>query len=139
MIVAVVRALTLLLAMLLAAPFAAEAQPPPKIGYLALDLAGNPRVREALWQGLRELGYVEGRTFVIEYRDAEGNPERLAALATELVALKVDIIVAPGTLAAVAAKRATTTVPIVFPTTGNPVTDGLVESLARPGGNVTGV
>ena len=139
MIVAVVRALTLLLAILVAAPLAAEAQQPAKIGYLALSMASNPSTREALRQRLRELGYVEGQNLVIEYRDADGKPERLAALAAELVALKVDIIVAPGTLAAVAAKRATTTVPIVFPTTGNPVTDGLVKSLARPGGNVTGV
>jgi len=76
---------------------------------------------------------------VIEYRDAKGKPERLDALAAELVAMKVDVIVAPGTIAALAAKRATRTIPIVFPTTGDPVSDGLVESLARPGGNITGL
>jgi putative ABC transport system substrate-binding protein len=76
---------------------------------------------------------------VIEYRDAEEKPERFPALAAELVALKVDVIVAPGTLAAMAAKRATTTIPIVFPAVGDPVADGLVTSLARPGGNVTGL
>ncbi len=76
---------------------------------------------------------------MIEYRDADGKPERLPALAAELVALKVDVLVAPGTLAALAAKRATKTIPIVFPTVGDPVTDGLVTTLARPGGNVTGL
>jgi putative tryptophan/tyrosine transport system substrate-binding protein len=122
------------------APVAAEAQQAAKIGYLMLNGASSPvGYRDAFRQGLRELGYVEGRNLVIEYRDAEGKPERLAALAAKLVALKVDVIVAPGTLAAVAAKGATTTTPIVFPTVGDPVVDGLVESLPRPGGNVTGL
>ena len=76
---------------------------------------------------------------MIEYRDAEGKFERLPAVAAELVALKVDVIVASGTLAALAAKHATGRIPIVFPTVGDPVTDGLVISLARPGGNVTGL
>src|SRR5713226_7013339 len=123
---------------LLAAPFAASAQQAAKIariGYLAANLAASPYLREAFLQGLRDLGYVEGRNLVIEYRSAEGELERLPALAAELVALKVDVIVAPSTLAAVAARQATRSVPIVSVT----VTSGLVTSLARPGGNVTGL
>ena len=139
MIVAVLRALTVFFAILLVTPLAAPAQQTARIGYLGLNLEANPRSHEAFRQGLRDLGYVEGRNVVIEYRDSKGKPERLAALAAELVAQKVDVIVAPGTLAALAAKRATTTVPIVFPTVGNPVADGLVKSLVRPGGNVTGL
>ena len=121
-------------------PFAAEAQQAAKIariGYLANNLAANTPLHEAFRQGLRDLGYVEGRNVVIEYRSAEGKLERLPALAAELVALKVDVIVAPGTLAALAAKQATRTLPIV--SVAIPVTSGLVTSLARPGGNVTGL
>src|SRR5438552_17971169 len=102
---------------LLAAPLAAEAQQPaktPRIGFLVVDWAGGPRGTEAFRQGLRDLGYVEGRNVVIEYRDAEGKFERLPALAAELVALKVDVIVAPNTLAALAVKQVTRTIPIVF-------------------------
>jgi putative ABC transport system substrate-binding protein len=124
------------------APLAAEAQQAAKIariGYLSLNLAGNPHTREAFRQGLRDLGYVEGRSVVIEYRDAEGKLERLPALAAELVALKVDVIVAVSTPQALAAKQATRTLPIVFATAADPVTSGLVTSLARPGGNVTGL
>jgi putative ABC transport system substrate-binding protein len=127
---------------LLVAPLAAEAQQAAKIariGYLSLNLAGNPHTREAFRQGLRDLGYVEGRSVVIEYRDAEGKLERLPALAAELVALKVDVIVAVSTPQALAAKQATRTLPIVFATAADPVTSGLVTSLARPGGNVTGL
>ena len=123
------------------APLTAEAQQAAKIariGYLSLNGGAAPHLREAFLHGLRDLGYVEGRNVVIEYRDAEGKSERLPALAAELVALKVDVIVAPGTLAALAAKQATRTLPIVFASAGDPVTDGLVASLARPGGNVTG-
>jgi putative ABC transport system substrate-binding protein len=126
----------------LLAPFAAQAQQPtrvPRIGLLSLNLAPSPHLREAFRQGLRDLGYVEGRNVVIEYRDAEGKPERLPALAAELVALKVDVIVTGGgTPTALAAKQATKTIPIVFASAPDPVTDGLVTSLARPGGNVTG-
>jgi putative ABC transport system substrate-binding protein len=125
---------------LLAAPLAAGAQQADRmarIGYLGRDLV--PHLHEAFLQGLRDLGYVEGRNVVIEYRDAEGKPERLPALAAELVALKVDVIVAPTTVAALAAKQATRTLPIVFPVAADPVTSGLVASLARPGGNVTGL
>jgi len=128
---------------LVVAPFAAEAQPAARmvrIGLLELDVAAEePRSREAFFQGLRDLGYAEGRNLVIEYRDAAGKVERFPALAAELVALKVDIIVtAGGTLAAQAAKQATTTIPIVFASVGDPVAEGLVTSLARPGGNITG-
>ena len=123
-------------------PVAAEAQQAAKVarvGYLASNLAANPRLQEAFRQGLRDLGYVEGRSLVIEYRDAEGKPERLPALAAELVALKVDVILAPPTLHALTAKQATKTIPIVFTGVGDPVGSGLVTSLARPGGNVTGM
>jgi putative tryptophan/tyrosine transport system substrate-binding protein len=125
------------------AQFSAESQEAAKvarIGFLATtNLAANPHLREAFRQGLRDLGYVEGRNVVIEYRDAEGKLERLPALAAELVALKVDVIVAPGTPQALAAKQATRTLPIVFAVAGDPVGSGLVPSLARPGGNVTGL
>jgi putative ABC transport system substrate-binding protein len=125
----------------LAAPLAGEAQQADKIariGYLSLDLATSANLREAFLQGLRDLGYVEGRNVAIEYRDAEGKPERLPALAAELVALKVDVIFAAGTPHALAAQQATRTLPIVF-AAADAVTGGLVTSLARPGGNVTGV
>jgi putative ABC transport system substrate-binding protein len=127
---------------LLAAPLAAEAQQAtkvPRIGYLVTSLAVSPHPQEAFRQGLRDLGYVEGRNVVIEYRDAEGKPERFPAVAAELVALKVDVIVAGPTLAALAAKQATKTIPIVFANAADPVASGLVTSLARPGGNVTGL
>jgi putative ABC transport system substrate-binding protein len=128
---------------LLAAPLTVEAQQAAKvarIGYLAANLAADPHAHEAFRQGLRDLGYFEGRNVVIEYRDAEGKVERLPALAAELVALNVDVIVAPAsTAAAVAAKKATRTLPIVFIGTADPVASGLVSSLARPGGNLTGL
>ena len=129
---------------LLAAPLAVEAQQAtakvPRIGFLQLDPGNNPHLREAFLQGLRDLGYVEGRNVVIEYRSAEGKLERLPALATELVALKVDVIVTGGgTPTALAAKQATRTLPIVFSSATDPVTDGLVTSLAHPGGNLTGL
>ena len=111
-----------------------------RIGYLSTNLASSPHHHEAFRQGLRDLGYVEGRNVVIEYRDAEGKVERHPALAAELVALKVDVIVVAGsTLAAQTAKQATSTLPIVFIAVGDPVGSGLVTSLARPGGNVTGL
>src|SRR5712691_3389668 len=127
---------------IVAAPLAVEAQPAAKvarIGFLALNLAPNPHLREAFRQGLRDLGYVEGRNVEIEYRDAEGKDERLPALAAELLALKVDVILAGGTPQALAAKQATRTLPIVFTAAPDPVTDGLVTNLSRPGGNVTGL
>jgi putative ABC transport system substrate-binding protein len=128
---------------LFVAPLAAEAQQAGKVarvGLLALNLAAAPHLPEAFRQGLRDLGYVEGRNVVIEYRDAEGKAERLPALAAELVALKVDVILAAGTPQALAAQHATKTIPIVFASgASDPVTSGLVTSLARPGGNVTGL
>jgi putative ABC transport system substrate-binding protein len=110
-----------------------------RIGYLAGNLATGPSFPEAFRQGLRDLGYVEGRDVVIEYQDAQGKAERLPALAAELVARKVDIILAPGTQHAMAAKQATTTIPIVFADISDPESRGLVASLARPGGNITGL
>jgi putative ABC transport system substrate-binding protein len=121
-------------------PITARAQQKsmPVIGFLGND-RGAPAV-PGFSQGLRELGYTEGRNILIEYRRAEGKPERFPVLAAELVALKVDVIMsAGGTLGALAAKRATTTLPIVFGAAGDPVAEGLVTSLARPGGNVTGL
>ena len=124
-------------------PLAAEAQQAAKvarIGFLTgTSLSVSPNLPAAFRQGLRDLGYVEGRNLVIEYRDAEGKFERFPALAAELVALKVDVLVAANSLAALAAKQATRTLPIVFAFAVDPVTDGLVTSLARPGGNVTGL
>src|SRR5215468_8561305 len=114
-------------------PVAANAQQADKIariGWLGQNLAPNPQAREAFRQGLRDLGYVEGRNLLIEYRDAEGNNERLPALAAELVALKVDVIVVPTTPAALAAKQATRTIPIVFTNVADPVGNGLVTGLA---------
>ena len=132
--------ITLLLGGLCSPSAAQQAAKVARIGYLSLNLAASPpNLHEAFRQGLRDLGYVEGRNVVIEYRDAEGKPERLPALAAELVALKVDVIVAGSTPHALAAKQATRTLPIVFIGAGDPVTDGLVTSLARPGGNVTGL
>jgi putative ABC transport system substrate-binding protein len=98
----------------------------------------NPNI-EWFLQGLKELGYVEGKNIVIEYRWADGKREGLAALAAELVSLKVDVIVARNTPATLAAKQVTTTIPIVMVGPGDPVRLGLVDSLARPGGNITGL
>jgi ABC-type uncharacterized transport system substrate-binding protein len=136
--------LAVILAVSLAlAPLSAEAQEATKvarIGYLGFHIASNPQQRQAFLEGLRDLGYVEGRNLVIEYRDAEGKFDRLPALAAELVALKVDVIVAGGgTAGALAAKQATRTLPIVTTGVGDPVADGLVTSLPRPSGNVTGL
>lgn len=136
------RKLLIAAAAFLAEPLVSGAQQPvkvPRIGFLSLDLAGNPRGTDSFVLGLRELGYEVGRNIVVEYRDAERRFERFPALAAELVALKVDVIVAPNVLASQAAKRATTTIPIVFAGIADPVSDGLVASLGRPGGNVTGL
>jgi putative ABC transport system substrate-binding protein len=126
---------------LLVAPLAV-AQPPAKVPRIAF-LAGGSRAADALlietfWQRMKELGYVEGKNIVVEYRFAEGAPERLPHLAAELVRLNVDVIVAPAS-GAVAAKQATTTIPIVMTHVSDPVAQGLVASLAHPGGNVTGL
>jgi len=115
-------------------PMAVDAQQTAKvarIGYLANLLAANPNGLEAFRQGLRDHGYVEGRNIVIEYRDAEGKLEQLPALAAELVALKVDVIVAGATLAARAAKQSTSTIPIVFVSAADPVASELVANPGR--------
>ncbi len=124
----------------LAAALAAEAQPPrriPRIGFLS-PVELRPYF-EAFRQGLRELGYVEGQSIAIEYRSAGGRYERLPGLAAELVHLKVAVIVAGAPPAHVAAKQAASTIPIVFLLVGDPVGEGLIASLARPGGNMTGM
>jgi len=124
---------------LLAAPLAAEAQEARKVARIGVLNSGSPPAPfvESFKQGLRELGYVEGRNISIEYRWAEGRDERLPGLAADLVRLRVDVIVA-SSQAAVAAKQATTAIPIVMPIITDPVRLGLVASLARPAGNATG-
>jgi putative ABC transport system substrate-binding protein len=144
-------ALTVVLTLgLLAAPLATEAQPPagkvPRIGLLSpsapFDAGRNPSDLAVLFaafrEGLRELGYVEGQNIKIESRWAEANYDRLPGLAAELVGLKVDVIVTYGTPTSLAAKRATSTIPIVMAAIIDPVASGLVTNLARPGGNLTG-
>jgi ABC-type uncharacterized transport system substrate-binding protein len=131
--------LIVLLTLGLMTPLVTDAQRPgkiPRIGYLG-DTPG-PHV-EALRQGLHDIGYLEGQNLVIEYRSAEGKDERLPALAAELVGLPVDVIIAPGGQASRAAQHATSTIPIIMAPVGDPVGAGLVASLARPGGNITGV
>jgi putative ABC transport system substrate-binding protein len=135
--------ITLLGGAAVAWPLAARAQPSakmPTIGYLG---SGTPATQgqwtSAFLQRLRELGWIEGRNIEIEYRWAEGRSERTTDLAADLVRRKVDIIVTAGTAPVLAAKRATSVIPIVFPLAGDPVGTGLVASLARPGGNVTGL
>ena len=112
----------------------------PTIGYLG---GGGPESQrawvEAFVQRLRELGWFEGRTIAIEYRWGEGRSQRYAEIAAEFVQLKVDVILAGGTEAAIAAKQATSAIPIIFPTAGDPLGSRLVTSLARPGGNATGL
>jgi len=118
----------------------AQSKKVSRIGYLAgASAAVVTSGVEAFRHGLRELGYVEGQNIVIEYRYAEGKFERFADLATELVNLKVDLIVVQSTPAARVVKKATQTIPIVFVVSGDPVENGLVESLAKPGGNATGI
>src|SRR6266568_8000094 len=136
--------ITVALGCLCVAPLAPEAQPPTHVHRIGtLSALGttpgrNPFV-EAFLEGMRALGYVEGQHFVLEYRGAEGQFERMPALAAELVRLQVDVLLAVITPAALAAKHATTTIPIVMAAVGDPVGSGLVASLARPGGNVTGL
>jgi putative tryptophan/tyrosine transport system substrate-binding protein len=121
-------------------PLAARAQAPklPTIGFAIGSMPQNVPV-DALARRLRELGWVDGRNVAIELRWAEGRGERLNEIANEFVQLNVDVIVTVGTAGVLAAKRATSTIPIVFPIASDPVGAGLVESLARPGGNVTGL
>jgi putative ABC transport system substrate-binding protein len=123
-------------------PFAARAQQAGKtykIGWLSAGSFERSPALAAFLDALRELGWIEGKTFAFERRHAEDRPERLPELAAELVQLNVDVIVGVGTLAPLAAKRATTTIPIVMANAGDPLGTGLVASLARPGGNVTGM
>jgi putative ABC transport system substrate-binding protein len=130
----------LLIAMLLAFCASANAQLQsriPKIGWLGARSASTPG-RELLMRELRALGYVEGKNIVFETRYSEGKPDRLTAMADELVRLKVDVLVMAATPAVLAAKNATRTIPIVFFNVADPVASGLVDSLARPGGNITG-
>jgi ABC-type uncharacterized transport system substrate-binding protein len=124
-------------------PLAARSQPSGKtyrIGFLGPgSYAGRKRDIDALRMGLRRLGYEEGRNIVIEYRWAEGRYDRLLELTAELVKLNVDVLVTAGTPGALAAKQVTSTIPIVLAAVGDPVAAGIVDSLARPGGNVTGL
>jgi putative ABC transport system substrate-binding protein len=136
-----VSIVALLALALLAAPLAAEAQPAPgkvhRVGWLH-PLPIPPEWAEAFRQGLREFGYVEGKDFLIEHRSG-GGIERLPEMAVQLVQLKVDVLMAGNSAAVQALKNATSTIPIVMVGTNNPVALGLVASLARPGGNVTGL
>jgi putative ABC transport system substrate-binding protein len=135
----VVLIVGLTLGLLAAAPAAAAQQTRkvPQIGFLVF-VSSEARYR-GFQQGLRELGYVEGQNIAIEFRSADGSLERLSDLADELVRLQVDVIVAGSTVGAKAAKRATSTIPIVMANVADPVGTGLVSSLARPGGNITGL
>ena len=137
------RLATAIVLLLLAAPFAtAAAQPlgkPYRVGVLwPTEVSTNP-LFDAFVDGLRDLGWVEGKNIVIEHRSAEGKADRLPDLAADLVRVKVDVILTGSTTAAMAARNATVTIPIVLGTSGDPVRLGLVASLARPGGNVTGL
>jgi len=126
---------------LAASPLLSLAQPKPRvarIGFLAADLA-SPRVQRAFLQGMRDLGLVDGRDFVVDWRFAEGRYERLPGLAAELVRLKMDVIVAVTTLCVEAVHRATTTIPIVMVGVPDPIGEGFATSLSRPGGNITGL
>ena len=129
-------------ALLFTAPFAAAQQPKkvPRIAYLsATSPSVNPTRIEAFRQGLRELGYVEGKNIIIEWRYAEGKLDRVGELAADLVRLKVDVIVTGGPTITPIVKEATTTIPIVMGYDNDPVGSGFVASLARPGGNITGL
>lgn len=127
---------------LLAVPFAAEAQQTEQVYRIGWLSVGSPSAavdaRRTFREALGQLGYKEGRTLLIEERFAEGGSDRLRELAAELVRLKVDVLVSQGTPAGLAAKRATTSIPIVVVGPGDPVGSGLVSSLARPGGNGLG-
>src|SRR5215813_1784683 len=132
-----------LIALLLGLGFSAQAQQAKKIPVVGLLSGASPSVTQsdtdALRQGLRDLGYIEEKNIVIEYRYAEGRPDRLPGLAAELVRLKVDVIVVSGGTSAKAAKNATQIVPIVMTSVSDPIEIGVVDSLARPGANITGL
>src|SRR5215472_15386571 len=134
--------MTIIAGGLLAAPLAADAAPTrkvPVVGYLAPEAESSFGGLNAFRQWLRDLGYVEGQTIALETRFTNGREERALPLATELVQRSVDVIVARTTVSALAAKQATSTIPIVFTEVGDPVARGLVASIARPGGNATGL
>src|ERR1043166_8795963 len=133
--------ITFLGATVAAWPIVAPAQQKiPRIGFMGNSTAAlEANLVDAFREGLRELGYEEGRNIVIEYRWADGEYERFSTLVAELIAARVDLIVTAGTPAALAVKKATTTVPIIMAAVGDPVGTGLVPSLARPGGNLTGL
>src|SRR5712671_4347992 len=123
---------------LLGVPVGADAQRAgtmPRIGFLTPG--PNPR-EPAFWQGMRDLGYIDGKTIVVDRRSAEGDFARLPALAAEMVKNRPDVIVAIASASAIAAKEATSTIPIVMVGSSDPIAAGLVGNLARPGGNVTG-
>src|SRR5262245_28387533 len=134
-------------ALLLTPGLSAEAQQPKKVahvGYLSLRSPPSPSAPlhpydEAFYQGLKEVGYIEGRNVIVDYRYSGGNPKRFPELTAELVTSKVDLIVAPSTPAIRSARRATTTIPIVMLSGGDPVSAEFIDSLSRPGGNITGV
>ena len=132
-------------AMLLANSFSAEAQQARKlfrIGFISSEHPGSPRTEhlsEGFRQGLRDLGYVAGQHVTVEYRYAEGKTEQLPSLASDMVRLKLDVIVAGGTQVNLVVKKATATIPIIMANTDDPLGSGLVDSLARPGGNITGL
>jgi putative ABC transport system substrate-binding protein len=134
----IVRALA---AAVLAAPFRAAAQPaqkPKRIGYLSIDPQPD-RQHEMFMRNLRDLGWIEGKNIVIDYRWGAGNVDRVSAMAAELAARNVDLIIVWSTVAALAAKKATSSIPIVMVRVADPVGSGIVASLARPGANITGV
>src|SRR5712692_6872300 len=135
--------ITFALGCLCVAPLAPEAQPPTHVHRIGVLWGGTIPGREpfvgAFLEGMRALGYVEGQNLVLEYRGAEWQYERFPALAAELVRLKVDVLLAVSTPAALAAKQATSTIPIVMVSIGDAVGSGLVASLARPGDNITGL
>ena len=136
-----VRAAHILVVVFLAAPLGLEAQPTTRVRMIGVVSATSPEIAwvDVFRQGLRGLGYVEGRDIRIEQRFAAGRPERFADLIAEMVHLKVDILVVASAPGALAAKRATTSIPIVFLGVGDPVAQGVVPSFARPGGNITGL
>jgi len=137
------RFLLTALAGTLVAPLVAEAQHPEKLYRIGVLERTSPAINatnlDSFRQGLHALGYVDGKSYAIEYRTADGHDERFPGLAVELVRLNVDLILTRGTPAALAAKNATTTIPVVILGVGDPVTQGIVASLAHPGGNVTGL
>jgi len=132
-----------LVALIFALWVSAAAQQPgkiPRIGFLGNSTAAlEKNLVEPFRQGLRDLGYVEGKNILVEYRWAEGKYERFPTLIAELVAQKVDIIVTAGTPASLAVKKAAPSIPLVMAAAGDPIGTGLIESLAQPGGNITGL